>query len=99
MSHHKNYIEDVKVQLDRLGEELFELDAKLKSAGKNADAWSKEQMHELRADWHACQAHFERMNTQGKASFESAKVDAERHWKALEEAVKTYRQKLQRNAA
>lgn len=99
MSHHKNFIEHAKAQLDKLGEELGELDRQIKSAGERSDAWSTEHMHQLRADWHECQAHVERMSAQSEASLDNAKAETERHWKALEAAVKTYREQLQTHAA
>lgn len=99
MSDHKHFIEHAKAQLDKLGEELSELDQKMRMAGNKVDAWSTEKMHQLRADWHECQAHLERMSAQSKASLDLAKTETERHWKALEAAVKTYREQLQSHAA
>ena len=99
MSNHKHFVEHAKAQLDKLGEELSELDQKMKFAGDEIDAWSTEKMHQLRAEWHECQAYVERMSAQGETSFEQAKADTERHWKALEAAVKTYREQIQNRAA
>ncbi len=99
MSQHQKFIDHAKVQLDKLGEELSDLDGKIKTASSKADAWSTEQMHKLRADWHECQAQIERMSAESQESFDQAKADAERHWKALEAAVKTYREQLQNHAA
>ncbi len=99
MSSHQHIIDDAKAQLEKLGDELNELDQKMKSAGAKAEAWSTEQMHRLRADWHECQAYVERLSAQSDASFEQAKSETERHWKALEAAVRTYREQVQNNAA
>ncbi|MFY0610888.1 MAG: hypothetical protein JXQ99_05135 [Hyphomicrobiaceae bacterium] len=94
MSTQTQFIEHTKVELNKLGEELSELDRKMASASNKVAVWSTEQMHQLRANWHECQAHVERLSAQSETSFEQAKVETERHWQALEAAVKTYREKL-----
>ncbi|MGI9409031.1 MAG: hypothetical protein ACR2OV_03080 [Hyphomicrobiaceae bacterium] len=99
MSNHQHIIDDAKAQLEKLGDELNELDQKMKAAGNKVEAWSTKQMHQMRADWHECHAYVERLSAQSETSFEQAKSETERHWKALEAAVKTYREQIQNHAA
>ena len=99
MSHSKDFIDQVKTQLNKLHEELSDIDRKIKSAGDKVEDWSTEQMHKLRADWHECQAHVERLSAQSQSSFNEAKAETERHWKALEAAVATYRDRIEKRAA
>ncbi len=95
MSTQIQYIERAKAELDKLGEELSELDRKMALASDKVAVWSTEQKHRLRADWHVCQAQVERLSAESEISFEQIKAETERHWKALEASVKTYREQLQ----
>ncbi len=100
MSDHKQFIEDAQKQLDTLGADLDNLDGQLKSAGSKADAWCTSQMQQLRSQLADAKAHVDKvaMDAQSQATvvIDQAKEDTERHWKALQAAVKTYREVVDR---
>lgn len=103
MSNHEHFIAKAKDQIDKLGEELFELDQKVKTECRNANAWYGEQMDKLRSEWRDAQSKIERLAAVGQneaqATYDNAVNEAERHWKALQAAVQTYRQQVEKGVA
>ena len=101
MSNHQQFIDDSKKHLDRLSGELDHLDQQLKTAGSKVDTWYGEQMQTLRDQWNEANSHVEKLTaetqSQAEAFVDQAKEDADRHWKALQAAVKTYRTLVDRN--
>ena len=103
MSKYENFVQNSKQQLDRLGEELNELEAKVKEAGQQADDWSRNQIAKLKSDWseaktkidHVAQQHHDEI----EASWAQVKSDVEHHWSALQAAVSTYRKHVEDNSA
>ncbi len=103
MSDHQTFIEQAKSQLDKLNNDLNELDRKAQTAAQSASDWSTEQMTKLRNDWQEASAKVEKLasdaNAEAKSSYDEAKTEAERHWKALHAAVQTYRAQTESTAA
>ena len=103
MSNHDQIIAKAKDQLDKLGNELDELDHKVKSECQSANAWFGEQMIKLRSEWRDAQTNIERLQAEGRSqaetAYETAADEADRHWKALQAAVQTYRQQIEQSAA
>ena len=95
MSDYTTLVSESKAQLDRLGDELSALESKVKTAGANADDWSRSQLAKLKADWSKAHANVDAMAQETRseidASWAQAKSDAENHWNALQAAVETYR--------
>ena len=103
MSDHKQFIENAKKRLDGVGAELDHLDQQLKTAANKADAWYADQVQKLRSDLDDAKSYVEKVSTDAKdrtdASLDQVKTDAERHWKALQNAVATYRRQVETTAS
>ena len=103
MSDHHTFIEQAKGALEKLGTDLDDLHRKVATECKEADAWYDEQMTNLRNDWQAAKDKVEKLATDSQAdmqaSYDQAKSDAENHWKALQSAVQTYRDQVERTIA
>ncbi|WP_136659452.1 hypothetical protein [Nitratireductor sp. XY-223] len=95
-----NFIEQAKMHLDRVGDELSEVEKKLATASDNADNWTAEQAEKLKADWNKAREEMDtiakRIESEGEDAVNDAKAKAERHWDALKSAVKTYRDHVER---
>ena len=102
MSNYENFVQSSKEQLDRLGEELNELEAKVKNAGQQADDWSRNQIAKLKSDWSLAKTKIDRVAQQHheevEASWAQVKTDVENHWTALQAAVATYRKHVENNS-
>ena len=103
MTDYQQFVENAKSELQKLGEELDELDQKVKAQCQNASTWYGEQMKKLRSDWRDTSVKIEQVATEARAeaesSYEAAKTDADRHYQALKAAVKTYREEVERNVS
>lgn len=103
MKHNSQFIENAKAHLDQLGDELTDLETKVGEAGQRADEWSTKQVNKLKKDWEEAKTEMKtiatRIEYEGEASVEEAKEKAERHWDALQAAVKAYRGHLEKSAA
>lgn len=92
------FVEKAKACIDDIGAELSELEQKTRAAGERADMWSAKQVEKLKEDW--SQARFEmediadRAKSEGDEAVRDAKEKAERHYEALQAAVKAYRDHL-----
>ena len=98
MTTEQSFIEQAKSHLDRVGEELSEVEKKLAAASENADVWTTNQAEKLKNDWIRAREEMDsianRIETEGEDAVNEAKAKAERHWEALKVAVKTYRDHL-----
>jgi len=103
MKHNSQFIENAKANLDKLGDELTDLETKVSDAGQQADEWSATQVNKLKKDWEEAKTEMKtiatRIESEGEASVEDAKAKAERHWDALQAAVKAYRGHLEKSVA
>lgn len=103
MTKHSEFIESAKAHLDELGAELSTLDTKLNDAGRKADTWTSDQASKLKKDWEETKAEMtsiaHRIETEGEEAVGEAREKAERHWEALQAAVKTYRDHLEKTVA
>ena len=92
------FVERAKACIDDLGAELSELERKAKAAGNEADDWSTDQVEKLKEDWAQAKEDMEqiadRAKTEGDEAVRDAKEKAERHYEALQAAVKAYRDHL-----
>jgi len=99
MSEYEAFVTNSKAQLDRLGDELSALENKVRSAGKDADDWSRDQLAKLKADWSQARNKLDHMANETKeeidASWALTKADAENHWSALQAAIATYRSQVE----
>ncbi|MDA4847019.1 hypothetical protein [Hoeflea poritis] len=95
-----SFMEQAKMHLDRVGEELSEVEKKLATASDDADNWTTEQAEKLKADWNRAREEMDsiakRIESEGEEAVNDAKAKAERHWDALKSAVKTYRDHVER---
>ena len=103
MKHNSQFIENAKAHLEQLGDDLSDLESKVTKAGKEADEWSATQVNKLKKDWEEAKTEMKtiatRIESEGEASVEDAKAKAERHWDALQAAVKAYRDHLEKSVA
>ena len=103
MTNTFKFVEEAKASLDVLDDELNELEGKVKAASEHADEWSTKQVHKLKKDLHQARTEMdgiaERIESEGEASVKQAKEQAERHWEALQAAVKAYRGHLNKTVA
>lgn len=103
MSKSEDFVEKVRTHIDELGAELSTLEVKLHDAGEKADAWTSDQASKLKKDWENAKAEMtsiaDRIENEGEEAVDDAKAAAERHWEALQAAVKTYRDHLEKNVA
>ncbi|MGI9386142.1 MAG: hypothetical protein ACR2OX_01805 [Methyloligellaceae bacterium] len=101
MSDYETFVAKTRAQLDSMGDELNELEAKVKSAGREADDWSRDQLAKLKADWSKAKSNVDRVAQEHReeieASWAQVKSDAENHWNALQAAVSTYRMHVEKN--
>ena len=92
------FVEKAKACIDDIGAELSELEQKAKAAGESADTWSQAQVEKLKEDWSQAKTEMEdiadRAKTEGEEAVRDAKEKAERHYEALQAAVKAYRDHL-----
>ncbi len=92
------FVEKAKACIDDIGAELGELEQKAKAAGDRADEWSQAQVEKLKEDWSQAKEDMEniadRAKTEGEEAVQDAKEKAERHYEALQAAVKAYRDHL-----
>lgn len=99
MSSNDSFVAQAKKNLDSLGAELDHLEGQIRTEHANASAWYKEQMARLRGEWRDAHSKIETMardsNAKAEASYNAAKDDVERHWSALQAAVRTYRQHVE----
>lgn len=95
MTTSPSFIERAKMHLDRVGDELTEVENKLAATSENADKWTANQAEKLKNDWIRAREEMDtlaqRIETEGEDAVNDAKARAERHWEALKVAVKTYR--------
>jgi len=100
MSTHRHFIEEAKSQLDKLGAELDELEDKVNTQHEHASAWYGEQMTKLRTEWQETGAKIQKLTAdvqaEAQTSYEAAKNELERNYEALANAVKTYREQIER---
>ncbi|WP_134643172.1 hypothetical protein [Pseudaestuariivita atlantica] len=98
MTETTKFVEKAKACIDELGDELSELERKAKAAGDRADAWSAAQVEKLKEDWHQAKDEMDdladRAKTEGEDAVREAKEKADRHYEALQAAVKAYRDHL-----
>ena len=96
------FVEKAKACIDSIGAELGELEVKAKAAGDRADDWSTSQVEKLKDDWSQAKEDMEgivaRAEAEGEDAVRDAKEKAERHYEALQAAVKAYRDHLDRVA-
>ena len=94
------FVEKAKACIDDIGAELTELEQKARAAGDRADDWSAAQVEKLKEDWSRAKNDMEdiadRAKTEGEEAVQDAKEKAERHYEALQAAVKAYRDHLDR---
>ena len=92
------FVEKAKACIDSIGLELGELEQKAKAAGDRADDWSAKQVEKLKEDWSQAKEDMEniadRARAEGEEAVQEAKDKAERHYEALQAAVKAYRDHL-----
>lgn len=92
------FVEKAKAYIDTIGAELNELELKAKTAGKDADNWSAAQVDKLKRDWSQAKDEMDniadRAKEEGEEAVREAKEKAERHYEALQAAVKAYRSHL-----
>lgn len=102
MTKTTKFEEKAKAYIDEIGEELGELEQKAKHAGEDADEWSAAQVAKLKEDWAKARTEMEdiaqRAREEGEDSIRDAREKAERHWDALQAAVKAYRDHLEKVA-
>lgn len=93
------FVEKAKVYIDDIGAELSELEQKVKDAGDRADDWSAAQVEKLKEDWSQAKEDMDniadRAKAEGEDAVREAKEKAERHYEALQAAVKAYRAHLE----
>lgn len=98
MNKNSTFVEKAKAHLEELGSELSDLEARVSDAGQKADAWTSDQADKLKKDWETARDEMtsiaERIETEGEEAVSDAKEKAERHWDALQAAVKAYRDHL-----
>ncbi|MEM7070097.1 MAG: hypothetical protein AAF478_14565 [Pseudomonadota bacterium] len=103
MTKTSEFIDNAKNHLDQLGQELTDLEGKVTKAGKNADEWSANQVNKLKQDWLQAKTNMDeladRIQSESEASVAEAKDKAQRHWDALQAAVQTYRNHVEKPAA
>ncbi|MEM9427566.1 MAG: hypothetical protein AAGA06_12790 [Pseudomonadota bacterium] len=92
------FVEKAEACIDSIGAELGELEQKANAAGDRADEWSTKQVEKLREDWSQAKEDMEdiadRARSEGDEAVREAKEIAERHYEALQAAVKAYRDHL-----
>ena len=90
-----NFIEQARKHLDRVGNELSEVEKKIAATGDSADKLTAGQAKKLQADWNRAREEMDslakRIESEGEDAVNDAKANAERHWDALKAAVKAYR--------
>ena len=93
-----SFIEQAKMHLDRVGDELSEVEKKLAATSENADKWTANQAEKLKNDWIRAREEMDsiakRIEAEGEDAVNDAKARAERQWEALKVAVKTYRDQI-----
>ena len=98
MNTNTTFIEKAKAHLEQLGSELSDLEARVSDAGQKADEWTSSQADKLKKDWETARDEMtsiaERIETEGDDAVSDAREKAERHWDALQAAVKAYRDHL-----
>lgn len=103
MTKTPDFLETAKSHLEALGSELSALENKISEAGQKADAWSGEQAAKLKQDWENARAEMasiaERIDAEGEEAVGDARQKAERHWDALQAAVRTYRDHVEKSVA
>lgn len=96
------FVERAKACIDTIGAELGELELKAKAASSDADDWSATQVEKLKRDWTQAKDQMEqiadRANEEGEDAVREAKEKAQRHYEALQAAVKAYRNHLEKVA-
>lgn len=101
MTKTPDFLETAKSHLDALGSELMELENKISEVGEKADQWSGAQAAKLKQDWQNARAEMasiaERIDTEGEKAVGDARQRAERHWDALQAAVRTYRDHVEKS--
>lgn len=99
MNKKADFVDYAKSHLDKLGDELSDLDTKLRDLGHKADSWSSDQAAKLKEDWEKARTEMaaiaERIETEGEDAVGDARRNAERHWAALQAAVSAYRAHLE----
>ncbi|MBO9448213.1 hypothetical protein [Ruegeria sp. R14_0] len=92
------FVEKAKACIGDIGAELSELERKANAAGDRADDWSASQVEKLKEDWSQAKVDMEdiadRAKIEGEEAVREAKEKAERHYEALQAAVKAYRDHL-----
>lgn len=102
MTETSKFVEKAKAYIDGIGAELDELEQKTKDAVDHADEWSAAQVEKLKEDLNQAKDDMEdiadRAKTEGEDAVREAKEKAERHYEALQAAVKAYRDHLEKKA-
>ena len=92
----EEFVERAKCNLDQIDEELGALEARVKRCGEHANAWVTSQAQKLRADVETARAEVSaiasRVEGDVAVQLEDSKANAQRHWEALQAAVKAYRE-------
>lgn len=100
MTTESNFIEQAKMHLDRVGDELSEVEKKITATSETADKWTADQVEKLKNDWKQAREEMDslakRIESEGEEAVNEAKAKAEKHWDALKTAVKTYRDHVDR---
>ncbi len=96
MSEQKTFIDTAQARLDELGREIETLEAHAKSAAEDAQTWANGETQALREAWGKAVNHLRQMiaseEANAMAQWHESKAEAERHWLALQEALRTYRE-------
>ncbi|MEQ8825210.1 MAG: hypothetical protein RIC14_12635 [Filomicrobium sp.] len=103
MTDHTDYVAKAKQQIEKLGNELDELEQRAKAESRKASEWYTQQMTKLRGEWQEASSRLEELSNsahaEAKTTYQHVRADTERHWKALEAAVKAYRDRIDAEAA